>query len=80
MLVRYFAGVREALSLAEETIAEPCGTVPELLRLLRARGEPWRSVLADESLLIAVNRTLAAPGQPLGAGDEVAIFPPVTGG
>lgn len=80
MRVRYFAAVREALALDEEEITEPCTSVCGLLRFLQARGHPWSTVLTDETLLIAVNQTLSSRKHPLQQGDEVAIFPPVTGG
>ena len=80
MLVRYFASVREALPVDEETVVEACASVQDLLRLLRQRGEPWSTIFTDESLHVAVNWTLVAVDHPLQEADEVAIFPPVTGG
>ncbi len=48
---------------------------------LRARGGVWAEQLdAARSFRVAVNQTVAHAGQTLADGDEVAIFPPVTGG
>ena len=53
----------------------------ELLDWLRARGGVWAAELAEgRAFRMAVNQDLAAPDTPLHGGDEVALFPPVTGG
>ncbi|HPB75919.1 MAG TPA: molybdopterin converting factor subunit 1 [Chromatiaceae bacterium] len=79
----YFASLRERLDLAEERLTLPpaVSTVAALLDHLRARGGRWAEVLGPgETLLTAVNQELASPQTPVADGDEVAIFPPVTGG
>ena len=81
--ILYFARFREQLGLAEETLARPPGvaTVAGLLAHLHARGGVWAATLGEgERLLTAVNQELARPETPLRDGDELAIFPPVTGG
>jgi molybdopterin converting factor small subunit len=56
-------------------------TVAELLAWLQSRGPGYAEALADLSALrVAVNQEYALPGDPVGPGDEVALFPPVTGG
>nr|WP_284500055.1 MoaD/ThiS family protein [Microbulbifer sp. GX H0434] len=60
--------------------AETCGTLAELRAHLGGRGEQWRSALADDNLQMALNRSVATPDTAVGGGDEVAFFPPVTGG
>jgi molybdopterin synthase sulfur carrier subunit len=81
--VLYFARLREDLGCAEENIALPPGvnTVADLRAHLMARGSAWRQGLAQgRALQVAVNQDMAQPGTPLKPGDEVAFFPPVTGG
>ncbi|MCF7996503.1 MAG: molybdopterin converting factor subunit 1 [Chromatiaceae bacterium] len=80
--LRYFASLREQLGRDAEAI-EPIagGTVAELRAFLCARGEPWAAALAPEQrILAAVNQEMARPDSTVADGDEVAFFPPVTGG
>lgn len=79
----YFARLREVLGTGSEQIALPSGidNVSGLLELLRARGGVWESELAaDRAFRVAVNQDMADAATALRDGDEVAIFPPVTGG
>ncbi len=81
--VLYFARLREALGLAQENIALPAQAinVADLLDLLRARGGEWQIALGPtQAYRMAVNQDMADSNTPLQAGDEIAIFPPVTGG
>ena len=81
--VLYFASVREKLGLNAEDLDLPASvaTVAGLRAHLRARGDAWSDALADTKLLrTAVNQDLAPPTTAIKAGDEVAFFPPVTGG
>ena len=81
--MRYFARLREAFGLEQEALALP-GTVQDvggLVAWLRARGGAWERELAPgKPVRVAVNHDMAEPGTRIGNGDEVAIFPPVTGG
>ncbi len=78
----YFAWVRERIGCAEERIGLPAevDTVEKLMAFLRKRGEPYDAVLADNRLRVAVNQTHARAGDVVADGDEIAIFPPVSGG
>ena len=79
----YFARLREDLGTGAEEMALPPGvtTVAGLRAHLMARGGAWASVLANgKALRVAVNQDMAEPTTPITAGDEVAFFPPVTGG
>jgi molybdopterin synthase sulfur carrier subunit len=83
MKLLYFARLREDLGCAEETIALPpdVNTVAALRAHLMARGSVWQQALAPaRALRVAVNEDMAQPGTPVEPGDEVAFFPPVTGG
>jgi molybdopterin synthase sulfur carrier subunit len=78
----YFASLRERLDCDAEEIELPeDASVAGLIRQLQARGEPWLSALQGSNpVLAAVNQEMAKPAQPIADGDEVALFPPVTGG
>jgi molybdopterin synthase sulfur carrier subunit len=81
--VLYFARLRESLGQSSEQIVLPA-TVRDLegLRsLLVARGGPWKDELAqDRRVRAAVNQAVAHGDSPIADGDEIAFFPPVTGG
>jgi molybdopterin synthase sulfur carrier subunit len=79
----YFARLREDLGTGAEEMTLPPGvtTVAGLRAHLMTRGGAWASVLANgKALRVAVNQDMAEPTTPITAGDEVAFFPPVTGG
>ena len=80
--VLYFASLRETVGKADEQMALPVpAEVSALIAKLRARGGVWAEALgADKRWRVAVNQEMAAMNTPLKPGDEVAIFPPVTGG
>ena len=81
--VLYFASVREKLGKDAEELDLPAGvvTVAGLRSHLRARGGAWAGAMAEGKLLrAAVNQDMAQPAAAIKAGDEVAFFPPVTGG
>lgn len=81
--VRYFARLREVFGREREEVELP-GTVQDVAGLtawLRSRGEAWERELAPgKPVRIAVNQDMAAVDTPVVNGDEVAFFPPVTGG
>lgn len=79
----YFARLREALGTGREQLALPAGvtTLATLRAHLALRGEVWaKEMAAERNLRAAVNQTVAATDAPVADGDEVAFFPPVTGG
>lgn len=81
--VLYFARLRETFGLDAERLDLPAGVgdVAALTAHLRARGEAWERELAPgRSWRVAVNQDMAGPDTPVSDGDEVAYFPPVTGG
>jgi sulfur-carrier protein len=79
----YFARLREALGVDRERVTLPAevATAGALRSWLAGRGERWAVELdAKRSVRVAVNQDLVDPAHPLADGDEVALFPPVTGG
>ncbi|MCK7545258.1 molybdopterin converting factor subunit 1 [Marinobacter bryozoorum] len=79
--VRFFARLREELGTDRETLpCEPGQTAGNLLEQLSSRGGAWAQLTGDQPVMIAVNQAMAKPATPVQPGDEVAFFPPVTGG
>lgn len=80
--VLYFAGLRETLGTAQESLELPAhvGDVAALRDHLAARGEPWQALARAKNLRAAVNQDMVPLSASLKDGDEVAFFPPVTGG
>lgn len=79
----YFASLREALGRGEEVLETlPAGvsTAGALRDWLCARGGDWVALAPGKAVRAAVNQTLAQAHSPIAEGDEVAFFPPVTGG
>lgn len=83
MRILYFALLRERIGIAEETVTPPASvkTVGALITWLRSRSAGHDAALANPALVrVAVNQDYAQPDQTVQAGDEIAFFPPVTGG
>ena len=80
--ILYFASLREMLGSGAESIDLPngVGDVGSLLKLLAGRGGEWAKLATVKNLRYAVNQEMARLDSPLKTGDEVAFFPPVTGG
>lgn len=80
--ILYFAGLRETLGQGSEQLELPVGVadVAGLIAFLAARGGQWEKLTTVRNLRYAVNQEMARPDSTLCAGDEVAFFPPVTGG
>lgn len=79
----FFASLRERLGTASEELDLPSSvtTVGALREHLRARGGAWAEVFAPaRTVRAAVNQDMVQAGAPVKAGDEIAFFPPVTGG
>ena len=80
--VLYFAGLREALGQSGEELELPTGvaTVGALRAHLAGRGEGWQARAAGRNVRAARNQRMVGAEAAVAAGDEVAVFPPVTGG
>lgn len=80
--ILYFAALREAVGTGSEelALADAPTTVGQIRSQLLARGGAWEALAEGRSLRVAVNQRMAEPATPVRDGDEVAFFPPVTGG
>ena len=77
-----FASLRESLGKSEVALQLAASTsVSGLINSLgRSEGDRWTTILSDGNVLTAVNQTMVEVDHPVADGDEVAFFPPVTGG
>jgi molybdopterin synthase sulfur carrier subunit len=83
MKIRYFAWIRQRTGLDSEDVVTPDEVVDVagLLEWLKGRNPGFAEALADfDSIRVAVNQEFAELDAPVAQGDEVAIFPPMTGG
>mgnify|MGYP000853234698 FL=1 len=80
--ILYFAGLREQLATSQEELPLPAGVgdVAGLLDFLAARGGKWQQLQRARNLRCAVNQEMARFDCPLRGDEELAFFPPVTGG
>lgn len=78
--VLFFAQLRERLGCAQLQVDGDGISVLQLKQQLAAMQPHWPRWLLDKDLLAAVNQTLATSDAIVYSGDEVALFPPVTGG
>jgi len=81
--ILYFASLAETLGIKSEQFELPadCESVADLVTLLRMRGEPFDSTFDGTTrVLVAVNQEMGAEDMAIGSSDEIAFFPPVTGG
>jgi len=79
----YFAWLRARVGQVEEEVALPAEVrdVAGLLDWLRGRNPRYAEALRDLSVIrVAVNQDYVGPAHPVRPGDEIALFPPVTGG
>ncbi len=83
MQMLYFGWVRGKIGIDRETIEMPDGIadVEGLIAWLRGRGAGYAEALGEPLVVrVAVNQELADLDQPVASGDEIAVFPPMTGG
>lgn len=77
----YFARLKDSFGTGQESLETEASSVAELLVELRLRGGNWATELGHgKTFRVACNQELAGPDSTLHDGDEIAIFPPVTGG
>ncbi|WP_032093859.1 MULTISPECIES: molybdopterin synthase sulfur carrier subunit [Pasteurellaceae] len=78
--VLFFAQTRELVGVDELTLDAEFASAEALRCALAARGERWALALRKDKLLVAINQTLSPLESAVKSGDEIAFFPPVTGG
>ena len=83
LTILYFARLREVLGVSTEQVDLPQDVcdIASLTQWLRMRGGAWETELAPGKVFrVAVNQVISDAQTPLAGGDEIAFFPPVTGG
>lgn len=80
--VKFFSLIREAVETEQLTLEPSDGftTVEALKNELSLRGEAWSEALSHPNLIQAVNQRVVFQEEGIKDGDEVAFFPPMTGG
>lgn len=78
--LRLFALLREQTGIDRESLQTPAQSVSALRAELVTRGGAWASLQESARIKAAVNQTLVGEDHAIVDGDEVAFFPPVTGG
>ncbi|MVF10597.1 molybdopterin converting factor subunit 1 [Ketobacter sp. MCCC 1A13808] len=80
--VLFFARIRDQVGCSELELSLPEGVsnLGELTALVKRQGDTFEAALSDQQLLVAVNQEMANPAMTIEDGDEIAYFPPVTGG
>jgi molybdopterin synthase sulfur carrier subunit len=80
--VKFFASIREFTGVEEDRLPiSDASTVAELRALLASRGDVWEKCLGPSAVVrAAVNQEIVSDDHAVAVGDEVAFFPPVTGG
>jgi molybdopterin synthase sulfur carrier subunit len=81
--ILYFARIKEAVNYSTEEITLPndVSTITALKNYLAQRGETWANLFSGKQVVrAAINHELVPDLAKIQAGDEVAFFPPVTGG
>lgn len=78
--VLFFAQTRELIGLDQIEVDGVFANAEQLRQTLAQCGDNWALALNANNLLVAINQTLMSLDSPIQSGDEVAFFPPVTGG
>lgn len=81
--IKYFARLSESLGVRSEQIEldRQIKTAADLINQLISRGDNWAEQFnAENKILVAINKEMAEADTNICDGDEIAFFPPVTGG
>lgn len=77
----FFAQLRESLGVGEiQWPLNKIETLASVISELQSQSDIWHGALSNQSLLMSINKEFAKPDSKVKPGDEVAFFPPVTGG
>lgn len=83
MIIKYFSWIKEHIGKSEENLDLPVDvtTINELIDYLNNLNDQYKIAFAKRDLIkIAVNKTYSSVNTKISQNDEVAFFPPVTGG
>lgn len=80
MKIVFFGQIKEVLGVSQLEYLERCENVAQLRKRLQSKGESWQQFLSTTRSLVAVNQVLTDESCVLSETDEIAFFPPVTGG
>jgi molybdopterin synthase sulfur carrier subunit len=83
MVIKYFSWIKEHIGKSEEIIELPddVTTISELMNYLNNLNDDYKKVFEKKDLIkIAVNKTYCSFETKISDNDEIAFFPPVTGG
>ncbi|WP_394212854.1 molybdopterin synthase sulfur carrier subunit [Enterovibrio calviensis] len=78
--VLFFAQVKELVGTGSLALDAKFTSAEDIRQHLAAKGDKWSLALESGKLLVAINQTISELSSPVKDGDEVAFFPPVTGG
>ncbi|WP_293731222.1 molybdopterin synthase sulfur carrier subunit [uncultured Actinobacillus sp.] len=78
--ILFFAQTRELIGVEQLELKAEFATAEAVREYLAAQGGKWALALAKGKLLVAINQTLSPLESAVKSGDEIAFFPPVTGG
>ena len=78
--VLFFAQTRELIGLDKIELEPIFNSAEDVRQHLAAKGDKWSLALQSDKLLVAINQTLLPLQSAVKDGDEIAFFPPVTGG
>ncbi|WP_273402368.1 molybdopterin synthase sulfur carrier subunit [Actinobacillus porcinus] len=78
--ILFFAQTRELIGVDQLELNAEFTTAEAVREHLAAQGGKWALALAKGKLLVAINQTLSPLESVVKSGDEIAFFPPVTGG
>lgn len=76
----FFAQIRETIGVSQLELDVNMLSVEALITQLSHRGDNWSLALSERTVLCAVNQSLVDHHYIIQSGDEIAFFPPVTGG